>query len=167
MKILDLNGLNIFLNLIKENFALLSHTHKKSDITDFTDWAEDFFQHIYPIGSIYISTVDTNPSILFGFGTWVQIKDKFLLASGDVYEAGTVGGEAEHTLNIDEIPMHSHDFSNGVITNASKGTQVIANNKIFGSYNAVVINNTESIGGGQAHNNMPPYLTVYMWQRTE
>lgn len=167
MKVLDSDGLNIFSSLIKDFFAPSSHIHKKSDITDFTDWAEDFFQHIYPIGSIYLSTVDTNPSILFGFGTWVQIKDKFLLATGDVYEAGSVGGESEHTLNIDEIPNHSHDFSDGAVTTTSNGTQVIANNRIFGSYNAVVINNTESIGGGQAHNNMPPYLAVYMWQRTE
>lgn len=63
--------------------------------------------------------------------------------------------------------MHSHDFSNGVITNDSNGTQVISNNRIFGAYNATVINNTESIGGGQPHNNMPPYLTVYVWERTE
>lgn len=61
----------------------------------------------YPIGSIYQSTNSTNPSNIFG-GTWSQIKDRFLLACGDNYANGSVGGEASHTLTINEIPSHAH-----------------------------------------------------------
>ena len=52
---------------------------------------------IYPVGAIYISTVSTNPADLFGFGTWEQIKDVFLLSAGTTYTAGSTGGEATHT----------------------------------------------------------------------
>lgn len=62
---------------------------------------------IYPIGSIYMSVNTTNPSTLFG-GTWEQIKDRFLLCSGDKYTNGLQGGEETHQLNINEIPSHNH-----------------------------------------------------------
>ena len=68
---------------------------------------------IYPIGSIYMSVNDVNPSELFG-GTWQQIKDTFLLASGDVYNNGATGGEATHTLSASEIPTHTHSYDKAV-----------------------------------------------------
>ena len=66
---------------------------------------------IYPVGSIYISVTDTSPAALFG-GTWEQLKDKFLLAAGDTYAAGSTGGEAAHKLTNDEMPSHSHGLNN-------------------------------------------------------
>ena len=45
---------------------------------------------IYPVGSIYMSVNNVNPSVLFG-GTWEQIKDTFLLSAGDTYNAGSKG----------------------------------------------------------------------------
>ena len=62
---------------------------------------------IYPIGSTYISVNSVNPSFLFG-GTWEQLKDRFLLGSGDTYSAGTTGGKATHTLTTNEMPSHTH-----------------------------------------------------------
>lgn len=71
----------------------------------------DFF---YPIGSIYTSTKSASPAILFG-GTWVQIKDTFLLTAGDTYNAGATGGAATHThttgdhaLTVAQMPAHTH-----------------------------------------------------------
>ena len=77
---------------------------------------------VYPIGSIYMSVESTNPGTLFG-GTWEQIKDKFLLASGDTYQPGTTGGDASYTftINLTNLPQHRHDFS---ITTASKSVEV-------------------------------------------
>ena len=66
---------------------------------------------VYPVGSIYISVTDTSPASLFG-GTWEQLKDRFLLAAGDSYAAGSTGGEATHTLTASEMPSHSHVYSN-------------------------------------------------------
>lgn len=126
-------------------------------------------QSVYPVGAIYISTVATNPKTLFGFGTWVQIKDKFLLASGDTYSAGSTGGEAEHTLTVNEMPSHNHDIAKGSISEDStiSFTQYSAYQSegsiTAGTYWNATTNNR---GGSQPHNNMPPYLTVYVWQRT-
>ena len=117
-------------------------------------------QAIYPVGAIYISTVSTSPAELFGFGTWERIQDTFLLAAGDKYLAGSTGGEAEHTLTEEEMPIHSHNFT-AIQRDSSKSTLAT------GSYGyESTEGSTENTGGGQAHNNMPPYLAVYIWKRT-
>lgn len=64
----------------------------------------------YPIGSLYWSSKNTNPSTLFG-GTWVQVKDKFVLAAGDTYNAGATGGSASVNLTTANLPSHSHTFT--------------------------------------------------------
>lgn len=121
---------------------------------------------IYPIGAIYLSVSATNPAILFG-GKWEQIKDRFLLAAGDTYRAGSTGGEATHKLTINEMPAHKHwtqDIAPGLYAgwgNKSQDgwiTQAVSQTN-GGNWE------TANTGGGQAHNNMPPYLTVYMWKR--
>jgi hypothetical protein len=68
------------------------------------------WEKIYPVGSIYISANSTSPANLFG-GTWEQIKDRFLLAAGGTYAAGSTGGEATHTLTVDEMPNHVHPYA--------------------------------------------------------
>ena len=62
---------------------------------------------LYPVGSVYISFNATDPSTLFG-GTWVRLKDRFLLASGDTYAANTTGGSATKTIAVNNIPAHNH-----------------------------------------------------------
>lgn len=121
-----------------------------------------------PIGKIIMGTGDnfaTQSAVQNVYiGTWEQIKDVFLLAAGDTYVAGTTGGEASHTLTVDEMPKHSHnlpvDKQYGEATTTERDrinlTSGIAYNNGYAS------NNT---GANQPHNNMPPYLTVYMWRR--
>lgn len=116
---------------------------------------------IYPIGSIYMSVNSTNPENFIG-GTWERIQDKFLLASGSLYSAGSTGGEATHKLTIDEMPSHSHNaYLSGGSLASSAGRLLFetANGQEF--YNSI-----KSTGGDQPHNNMPPYLAVYVWKRT-
>ena len=62
---------------------------------------------VYPIGAIYLSANSTNPATLFG-GTWEQLKDRFLLAAGTSYAAGSTGGTATNTLAVGNLPSHSH-----------------------------------------------------------
>ena len=116
---------------------------------------------LFPIGYVYISVNNTNPGTIFG-GTWDQIKDTFLLACGDTYEAGKVGGEAEHTLTVAEMPSHNHAIemtSNGV------GYQIervpFGNQSVWGNSNLPI----KPTGGSKPHNNMPPYLAVYILKR--
>lgn len=127
---------------------------------------------IYPVGSIYMSVNNTNPSTLFG-GTWEQLKDRFLLGAGDTYTAGNTGGEATHTLTINEMPSHNHSIYSGWGTGESIGTDgfefgsaIGVNNRNYYEQGGGAMKFIGSTGGGQAHNNMPPYLTVYMWKRT-
>ncbi len=116
-----------------------------------------------PIGSVYISVNSTNPSTYFG-GTWTQIKDRFLLCCGNTYSAGSTGGEASHKLTLSEMPSHSHNYSSGRWYWAeSSGGGDIINSQSETSY--MFSRSTDSKGGNQAHNNMPPYLAVYVWKR--
>lgn len=120
--------------------------------------------YLHPVGSIYQSTDATSPADLFG-GTWEQVKDVFLLAAGDSHAAGSTGGEETHTLTKAEIPDHAHTlkYTGQSVTegvNAIRLYQAASN-----QYNAYS-GGQSSDCGGQAHNNMPPYLAVYTWRRT-
>ena len=107
---------------------------------------------IYPVGSIYMSTVDITPAAVFG-GEWEAIRGKFLLAESDNHAAGSTGGEETHTLTVQEIPAHNHTPVNGG-SFASDGGGPSAG---FGGgsywYKSP---STGSVGGSKPHNNMPP-----------
>lgn len=117
---------------------------------------------IYPVGSIYMSTNNVSPQVFFG-GTWTQITDRFLIGAGNTYASGSTGGSATHTLTINELPSHNHvvGTESGSIT---KTTTYIAG--ATGASGARGESTTDKTGAGEAHNNMPPYLAVYMWKRT-
>ncbi len=124
---------------------------------------------VYPVGSIYMSVNSTNPQTLFG-GTWVQLKDRFLLGAGTTYKAGATGGEATHALSNNEMPAHYHDEylgNDGGSDSAPSGyygwpSVAYSSTKTWWAKGS----KTSSAGGGVAHNNMPPYLVVYVWKRT-
>lgn len=142
---------------------------------------------IYPVGSIYMSVNPANPSTLFG-GTWEQIEDTFLLAAGQTYAAGATGGESSHALTKEELPTEHMTFRR--IYNTADGSMidVMASSETDGSigvadgtqgrpninFHAATISGLTTgqkamqytYGGNQAHNNMPPYLAVYVWKRT-
>ena len=116
---------------------------------------------VYPVGAIYISTASTSPASLFG-GSWTQLTDRFLLGAGTTYSAGSTGGAATHTLTVNEMPRHRHwgvyrpDWYPAAETGQASGiSDGSSSNQLFTDYE----------GGGNAHNNMPPYLAVYMWKR--
>ena len=164
----------------------------------------DTMKKIYPVGSIYMSTVSTNPATLFGFGTWEAMPaGRVLLAQGKsnwgtTYEAGSSGGEATHQLTVGELPSHGHTAStdtininggfrldgteiggttsaSGVFSIGSSFTPSKGHGNSGGGSNAgrnINFNSTHShkitinnVGEGQSHNNIQPYLTVYMWKR--
>ena len=129
------------------------------------DLSQTLLDKLFPIGYIYLSTAATDPKDLFG-GTWERLKDRFLLAAGDTYSAGTTGGEATHKLTTAEMPSHTHSAAvNGGTDDYGKSRTTIGNFaiKTQGYTDGSTILPT---GSGVAHNNMPPYLAVYMWKRT-
>ena len=126
---------------------------------------ENFLKKVYPIGSIYLSINSTNPSVYFG-GSWQQIAQGRTLvgvntSDSDFNTAQKTGGEKTHKLTVNEIPAHTHvvkyDVSPGSQRAYLQGTQSI----FTGSAQT-----TESTGGNQAHNNLQPYFTCYIWKRT-
>ena len=145
---------------------------------------------IHPIGSIYISANSTSPASLFG-GTWEQIKDRFLLSAGDIYNEGDTGGSATHThttqdhaLTIAEMPSHTHVQNShrhsveAKWTNNSSGSvsgyYLKSNRTLTTRYTDYQTPTNQNTGGGGSHSHgdtgsassLPPYLVVYMWKRT-
>lgn len=132
----------------------------------------DVLNLVYPVGSIYMSTNNVSPASFLG-GTWARIQNRFLLAAGGSYPAGSTGGEATHKITQNELPSHHHaglywggDSTNGTPINLNGGTGnvYLAPSWTGGGSGSPIY--TGSTGGGAAHNNMPPYLAVYMWKRT-
>ena len=117
----------------------------------------------YPVGSIYMSLQSTSPASLFG-GSWTQITNKFLYATG-TYGAGATGGSEAVTLTLEQLPSHGHSIP---VIEAGMGKG--GNNQIQydGWGDSLVPNRLSSdiSGSNQPHNNMPPFYVVYMWRRT-
>lgn len=126
----------------------------------------------WPIGSIYMSVNSTSPANLFG-GTWERISDTFLFAASSSYPAGSTGGEFTHKLTQSELPNYSLSVANGsnVIrskTGSSADAYVQTQSSGWGIPNWESKTVTVASGGsGAAHNNMPPYLSVWIWKRTK
>lgn len=125
----------------------------------------------YNVGDIYITTLNTNPQDIWQDTTWEKIKDRFLLSSGDTYTLGATGGEAVHTLTINEMPTHNHITAKGSRID-TVGSTWFDRYSTYQSENEITPGrywqaNTLWTGDNQPHNNMPPYLCVNMWIRKE
>lgn len=133
----------------------------QSDVLQLGDSAWLTAQGAYPVGAIYLSVTDANPAALFG-GTWERIGGRFLLGADSTYAAGSTGGEAANTLTADEMPRHNHEVDNlNASGSATPFMTVQAQDKRGFGGNV----QTMYAGGGKAHNNLPPYLAVFMWRR--
>ena len=168
----------------------------------------------FPVGSVFISVVSTNPATLLGYGTWSAFGAGRVLVGLDSLDtdfdvAEEIGGAKTHTLSVAEIPAHTHvqnahnhavtdpahnhtqnahthtlpvgatDDTSAPFDRADAGTNASGANATtsVGSTTAtnvaaatgLTVNNTTAVnqntGGGGAHNNLPPYIVVYMWRR--
>ena len=123
----------------------------------------------FPVGSVFISVVSTNPNTLLGYGTWSAIGAGRTLVGLDAgqTEFDTVeetGGAKTHTLSAAEMPAHTH-----VLTELRDATTGGATTNIALTADTSSTTGTKvsgSTGGGGAHNNLQPYLVVYFWKRT-
>ena len=158
----------------------------------------------YPIGAIYMSTLDTDPADLFG-GKWQALDEgRVLIGANSKYIAGSKGGEETHILTSSEMPSHSHRANTGSGGSHYHGSPLpecetsklkaffgwydtrwdkkgrgnkghdynwnfshFAYTNTAGSHSHSVYGSIYNAGDNQAHNNMMPYLAVYMWQRIE
>ena len=129
---------------------------------------------VYPVGSIYMSVNTVSPSVLFGFGVWEKIEDKFLLGSGTTYANGSTGGSADAV-----IVSHSHQSSadgeyivtseedtanNTRVAYSANGNRWVDGQTSQSHFHHRISTNT--VGESGTNKNMPPYITVNIWKRT-
>lgn len=120
---------------------------------------------IYPVGSIYISFNETNPGTFLG-GTWQEFDgERFLLCCDTQHQSRQTGGEAEHKLLVEEMPQHTHAIpypnDGGPVTAPIAQCAAASTNKTW----QAAMCTTLADGRSQPHNNMPPYITCYAWER--
>lgn len=184
----DIGVLEKNLNVIIENYAVL-----KLLIDELSDFKGRLFDKVYPVGSVFISVSSVSPESLFG-GTWEQISGRFLIGTGAAEAnttddwgtlgasdvnclAGEMGGEAWHTLTTTEMPNHGKHLLTSSSSILSTGNATGAYLSSMSSYGSTgrgwdrpssgeYYPAGQYVGGGAKHNNMPPYLAVYMWKRT-
>ncbi len=120
----------------------------------------------HPVGSYYTSDQDTAPSKIFGFGTWERVKGVVLLGADEAYPAGSEGGEAEHTLTVEEMPPHTHGLMRYTGTDDQNWSGHLENGLCANDSPNYLAANTNATGGGKPHNNMMPYHAAYCWRRT-
>lgn len=134
--------------------------------TTIAELKSTIFDFIYPVGSIYVNaTSATNPATLLGYGTWTAFgagRVPVGIDSGDADfdTVEEIGGAKEHTLTIAEMPSHNHSVTYLTLGTASTLTVQENADNTAGSFS------TNNTGGGDAHNNVQPYIVVYMWKRT-
>ena len=171
-------------NAIEDINDFLKYEHENEDELG----KENIFNRVYPVGSIYMSMIGTSPASLFG-GTWTQLQSQFLLAANNTasanadpkYNNNESGGEEMHTLTQAEMPTHNHIQRTSPKTwgwartaliftasasSSATGADTPLGNSEYGTYSNRTYLYTETNGGDGSHNNMPPYLAVYMWKRT-
>lgn len=119
----------------------------------------------YDVGDYYISNSSTSPAAKYG-GSWTMLQGRFILGAGMGYVLGATGGEANVTLTVDQTPSHTHEaVGYNEDTPASSGGFLALGRRTSDSPNVYLQNAINPTGGGQPHNNMPPYRVAYIWYR--
>lgn len=141
---------------------------KTSDLINDSSFTT--LEAVYPVGSIYMSVNTVSPSVLFGFGVWEKIEDKFLLGSGTTYENGSTGGSPDAV-----VVSHNHSYNRkyalttdgqGIDRISTAGTTGTKVSNLLQSNDAIYRNEINNSGEDGTGKNMPPYLAVNIWKRT-
>lgn len=140
-----------------------------------------------PVGSIVHLNVSTNPNTLYGFGTWARIEGKFIVGVSDSdtdFDLNDTGGAKTVTLTEAQIPSHTHiqdahthgfqasfttsdgasQFDPAAFDTGNNASRYTATPQGSGVLSSTATN--QNTGGGGSHENLPPYIAKYIWQRT-
>jgi hypothetical protein len=133
-----------------------------------------FLATLYPVGSIYSSTVSTNPNSLFGFGTWTAFAaGRVVVGNGGGFSAGATGGSADaivvsHTHTVTDSG-HAHTVAVSSGADGGPGAGALPGTQPGGSTSTSTATTGISIastGSSATNANLQPYIVVYMWNRT-
>ena len=133
----------------------------------------------FPVGGIYISIASTDPSSIWAGTTWEQFaKGRTLVGlnsdDSNFNTIGQTGGEKTHTLTTSELPAHGHGMAHThSYTGPNTGSWKVGTGKAHTwctsaggkTSGGASKSTTDNAGGGSAHNNLQPYIVVYMWKR--
>lgn len=149
----------------------MGYTNFQNGITSLNDdnlnaMQKGLMELVFPVGSTYITQSNTNPNTILKFGTWERLKGKVCIGLDEddtnMNTIGKTGGEKKHTLTVDEIPSHAHQYAMDGGTGTGNMDRIFTNS--FGD--SRWYSSTSYVGGGQPHNNLQPYEVVgYMWIR--
>jgi len=145
-----------------------------------TAFVQSVAQVLFPVGAIYTATVSTNPATLLGFGTWTAFgAGRTIIGNGGGFTAGSTGGSADaivvshsHTATSTVTDSgHSHTYSvptgSGGSGNIASGGSTLGNPSTSTATTGISVATSISTTGSSGTNaNLPPYIVVYMWQRT-
>ena len=161
----DNYGQNVVINFAKDSYL----RYIRNNVA-YVEKVEDvFYSCPFPVGGIYISTDSSNPNTIWQGTTWSAIAEgRVLIGAGTgsdgtnslTVDGGDTGGEYQHTLTVNEMPAHAHDWYPGNNELVASGDVKVKEDNLR---NATA---TSTVGGGQSHNIIQPYLGVYMWERT-
>ena len=155
-----------------EDKVALNENPQVADVNKVT--ADDMNQiknainNLFPVGFIIeVDNAEFDPNVSWG-GTWKRLKGRVIVGvdedDSDFNISGKTGGEKDHILTISEIPQHNHKvLFSYKLGNSGNGSNQYAPYYVGNNYGGI---NTDVNGGGQAHNNMPPYYTAYQWIKT-
>lgn len=123
----------------------------------------------YEVGDVLTTRNAADPATRWPGTSWSKITDRFILGAGGSYSVGATGGEVNHTLTVNEMPSHTHSLPShmdGIVyhsINASVGSKLMQ--PAAGNGELYLYSSLASAGGSQSHNNMPPYIALYFWER--
>lgn len=137
-----------------------------------------FQEYISTVGAVLFSFSSSfSPASVFG-GSWSKVSNRFLYGTSS--GIGTTGGSQTVTLTIDQLPSHNHG-SNVLVNGGWTDVKSIPNRTVTFSTSQCQIHwdaesgnlglasfdgpGTNVRGSGQSHENMPPYITCYIWRR--
>ena len=178
----------------EESAANIKEVALLEDITPLSDIVSSVGKALYPVGAIYMSTANVNPSTFITGTTWVAWGSGRVPVGVDTSDTSfntveKTGGEKTHTLTENEMPAHKHtgteqeaqkfDIQQGSTFETRRYTASftaetmqttsagVANpNGSFSGYGEVVVEHGITVGGGQPHSILQPYITCYMFKRT-
>ena len=150
---------------MEENLMLEQAEITINDASSGNSKLNSIFLKCYPVGSIYMSGNNVNPEEIWG-GKWERYAQGQVLVGvneedADFATAGNTGGEKRHTLTVAEMPSHTHGTPIRSNSGSNPGWWPASD------YGNIYYNSTRPTGGDQPHNNLQPYITCYMWIRTE
>ncbi len=146
--------------------------HEGEILKEFlNNFKKEIYNEEHPIGSGFIDFTETDYSNYLGLKWERTLLGVFPVGykpnDSDFGEIGKTGGEKTHIMTVAEMPSHEHNMyhSGRLVYWDSNLTQMGKITTGSGSVQSTYDAKTANTGGGQPHNNIPPYEVVAYWKR--